>query len=391
MDDIFLTLLKDARLNQKSIPQPLDYIKLYQLAKEHQVVPMIYNQIYAFPDFDGDIKNAWKKEALRMNVIQTMKTERFLRLYNHFLSENLKVVVVKGLICRELYPQPDNRTSNDEDLYVEKKDYEKAKDVLIKEGFNVVEESEDVTAFIDPTSGVSIELHTELFSKSSRAYGNYQAYYENAFDHLTVHNIHGVDVFSLSHDLHLLFLMMHFVKHFLHGGVGFRQIMDIVMYSETFGKEIHWQKLYDILADLNTLTLMENVFALSQDYFAFDVSKIQLPNDYQKEACDYQDLLLDIMDAGIFGKSSAERLHSSTMTLNATATGKKSVLKSAFPKASDLTNRYPYLKKHPYLVPIAWANRIYHYLTNKQDGNAQKTIEMGNQRIELLKKYKVIQ
>lgn len=51
MDKELLTLLKDARLNQKSTYRQLDYQKLYQLANQHQVSALIYNQIYDFPDF----------------------------------------------------------------------------------------------------------------------------------------------------------------------------------------------------------------------------------------------------------------------------------------------------------------------------------------------------
>ena len=47
MNHIFLSLLKDARLNMKSNPVKLDFMKLYQLANEHQVSPLIYNQIYS--------------------------------------------------------------------------------------------------------------------------------------------------------------------------------------------------------------------------------------------------------------------------------------------------------------------------------------------------------
>ena len=390
MYQILLTLLKEARLNQKSQPQPVDYEKLYRLSVEHQVVPLIYNQIYFFPDFPEDIKAYWKREALRISAFQTMKTDRFLRLYAKLLEKGLKVIVVKGIICRSLYPSPDNRPSNDEDIYVEKAYFQQVKDIFIQEGMVIVEESDDVTTFVDKVCGLSIELHTALFSKSSKAYGNYQDLFDHAFDHTVTHRIMCVDVYSLSYDLHLLFLILHFVKHFLHGGVGIRQVVDIMMYSEAYGQEINWQQIYRTLDKINALDLMENVFALAHQHLGFDTGKISLPEDYREDNCDYQDLLDDIMDAGIFGKSSVERLHSSTMTLNATATGKTSVLRSAFPKAVDIAGRYPYLKKYPVLLPIAWIDRIFHYLTNKEDGNTQKTIEIGNQRIELLKKYKVI-
>ena len=59
MDKELLTLLKDARLNQKSTYRQLDYQKLYQLADQHQVSALIYNQIYDFPDFPNDLKQQW--------------------------------------------------------------------------------------------------------------------------------------------------------------------------------------------------------------------------------------------------------------------------------------------------------------------------------------------
>ncbi|MGN1182753.1 MAG: nucleotidyltransferase family protein, partial [Faecalibacillus sp.] len=167
MNHIFLSLLKDARRHIKSDPVELDFIKLYRLAREHQVSPLIYNQIYSFPGFPEDLKIHWKKEAIQENVFQTIKTERFLKLYQQFLDHDLKIIVVKGVILRSLYPQPENRPSNDEDLYIEKKDFEKAKDLFLKEKFVITGESDDVTTFVDYQCGLSIELHTSLFSKDS--------------------------------------------------------------------------------------------------------------------------------------------------------------------------------------------------------------------------------
>ena len=189
----------------------------------------------------------------------------------------------------------------------------------------------------------------------------------------------------------MLFLLLHFVKHFLHGGVGIRQILDIIIYSETYGDKINWSYIYDTLDTLNILILIENIFALSHQYLAFDFDKITLPDHYNINNYDYNDLLNDIIDAGIFGKSSAERLHSSTITLNAMDSGKSSIRKSLFPSIKTMSRKYNYLNKYPILLPVAWLQRIFRYLTSKTDGNSQKTIEIGNQRIELLKKYKIIE
>ncbi len=390
MKSEFLGLLKDARLGLNSKETELDYQTLYQLSSLHQVSGLIYNQIYQFSNFPIEIKNIWKQEAIKSNVSQTIKSDRILQVYQQFLDADLKVLVVKGMILRSLYPIPENRPSNDEDLYVEMKDFEAVKKIFLDNRFLIVSQSEDVTTFADPISHASVELHVNLFSKESKAYGNYQNSFEHAFDDPLVHQIQNVFVYSLNCDLHFLFLVMHFVKHFLHGGIGMRQVVDIIMYAEKYGDQINWEKIYETLEELHVLKLIENVFQMAIDHLAFDTSKICLPQDFNIEKWNYEALLDDILDAGVFGQSSMERVHSSTMTLNAVHSGKTSVLKSVFPSYTEMKNKYEYLKQFPFLLPYAWLCRIFHYVSDKKQGNHQKTIEMGNQRIALLKQYQVI-
>lgn len=388
MNSELIALLKDARLNRTSESIKLDYQKLFDLASQHQISALIYNQIYNFDDLPEEIKQRWKRDALKINAFQTRKTMKILQVYSQFLKQGLKVLIVKGLVCRSLYPQPDNRQSNDEDLYVQKGEYEAVKDILLKNNFTVISESGDVTTFIDPVSGLSIELHTALFSLESKAYGNYQRYFDQAFDECIVHSIDGVEVYSLEYTQHLLFLILHFVKHFFHGGIGIRQVVDIVMYSEAYGDKVDWDRLYDILKDLNIYVLIVNLFAMAHDKLEFDYTKIRVPEGIDKS--DYQDLLKDIMDAGIFGQSSSERIHSATITLNTISDGKTSVLKSIFPSLKEMQGKYKYLNKYPVLLPFAYFSRIVNYKKNNSSKNSQRTIEVGKQRIELLKKYRVI-
>lgn len=384
-----LELLKDAHYNQTSQPCLIDAMQLYKLAKEHQVTSMIYNQIYTF-DFDLNLKQIWKKEAIYSVSIQTMKTNAFLNVYKKLREKNLNVLVVKGLVLRNIYPIPDNRPSNDEDLYVEYKDYEASKQVFIDNGYQIVKESEMETTLAH-TNGVSIELHTSLFSEENKAYGNYQEYFKEAFSDVIVHNINGVDVLSLNHENHYLFLILHFIKHFFHGGIGLRQILDMIIYAENFGEFIDWNNIYSILEKNHVLHLYENVIAIAQEYLGFDTTKVILPKGYVKENCDYQALLDDIIDAGVFGQSTIERKHTATMTLNAiSGTGKSNVFKSLFPTYTEMKGKYSYLNKYPYLLPIAWFTRIFNYIFDKKQGDSKKTIELGNERIELLRKYKII-
>ena len=105
----------------------------------------------------------------------------------------------------------------------------------------------------------------------------------------------------------------------------------------------------------------------------------------------------DLCCGGVYGSNDLTRLHSSTVTLNAvkaSRTGEKSsVLRTVFPKREYLERRYPYLKKHPYLLPVAWVQRIAHYASEKQygaDNSASGSIKLAKERIELMKRYDIM-
>ena len=70
------------------------------------------------------------------------------------------------------------------------------------------------------------------------------------------------------------------------------------------------------------------------------------------------------------------------------------MLSTVFPKREYLERRYPYLKKRPYLLPVAWVQRIAHYASEKQSnpGNsASGSIKLAKERIELMRRYDVME
>ena len=86
-----------------------------------------------------------------------------------------------------------------------------------------------------------------------------------------------------------------------------------------------------------------------------------------------------------------------TVTLNAikaSRTGEKSsVLRTVFPKREYLVHRYPYLKKHPGLLPVAWVQRMVRYaeeMRSGADSSASGPIKLARERIELMKRYDIM-
>jgi hypothetical protein len=70
-----------------------------------------------------------------------------------------------------------------------------------------------------------------------------------------------------------------------------------------------------------------------------------------------------------------------------------SVMGSMFPPPGKLTHRYAYLKKYPWLVPVAWADRLIQYRRETRstaNSDVLEAIRIGSQRVELFRQYDII-
>ena len=401
----FLSLLKSSLKNEKYDGEKIDFedlVYIYKMSEIHHVVPMIYNAAYNedfFKECDANFQAMFKSSAFRYIFSQIQRTNHFLEVYKKLSEKNIKILVFKGIIFRNMYNNPDDRISSDEDILIKKEDYEKVKEFFLSEGFEFIDKGEEC-AYFSKSTGLCIEVSTSLFSHESKAYGHLNKLFEDVFEKSIKINIDKIDILTLSHEQHLIYIVFHNMKHFLTGGFGIRQVADFSKYIETYGEYINWEKFWSDLKDLNYDTFALNLIEISLKYLGFNNDKITYPDNItsfdelknsQKYYINSESLINDILDAGVFGASTMDRKHTALMTLDAVEDKKKSNrLKAVFPNVNYLKDNYTYLQKCPILLPVAWGQRILSYLKKNKTSSYINTMELGKQRIELLKEYKII-
>ena len=385
-----------------------DWQMLFRLCQYHQILPMIYDTVYACPAFQTcpqETVQMIKTQVIRQVMVQSRKTEEFLQLYKKLLEQDLTPLVVKGLVCRELYREPDYRCSGDEDVLIPAEQLKACSEVFAAAGMEMLEPDQDPdeageVPFYKVGGLLHIELHKELFSSESEAYGDLNRLFDGVFERKIQDTIHGVPVYTMCHTDHLLYLILHAFKHFLHSGFGIRQVCDIVIYAEAFGKEIDWDDLMEKCKGIHADVFAASLFDIGKKELTFDPVKACYPESWSSVEVDGSDLLEDLLEGGVFGDSSMSRKHSSNITLQAVSEDKKgkkagaSLVQTLFPDRKYMERTYTYLKKYPFLLPAAWASRILNYLkeSKSMSGNdAMESIEIGNHRVDLMKKYKIIQ
>ena len=377
---------------------------LFRLAKKQQVLPMIYQAVYACPAAREKVELMAECDAkVSMAVYrQAKRTERLLEVYQKLCEAGVKPLMIKGLICRMLYPNPSHRPSSDEDILIPAEQFEAAHQVMMGAGMELMEPKKDIYKVYEVPymkKGLYIELHKHLFPEEAESYGYFNSYFEGAHERAITEEIQGTLVRTMCHTDHLFYLICHAFKHFIHSGCGVRQICDIVLYANAYGAQTDWEKIVarcrKIKADKWVATLLQ----IGQKYFGFDYEKACCEGLWQVSDIDIKPLLKDMLEGGILGNAELSRLQSSTITANAVAAsnrGKKakaSVVKTLFPPVKYLVGRYPYLEKHPYLLPIAWTSRIFAYGKSAGEGravNPARSVRLGNERVALLKEYGIL-
>ena len=382
-----------------------EWESLLELSIRHQILPVFFDTVYACPAFSSlsreKVQSA-KHQMLCQIMVQNRKTEEFLELYKKLLAAGLTPMVVKGIICRSLYREPDYRASGDEDLLISADEFKACSEIFLKNGMQYMDPSSDVekegeVPFYKEGGALRIELHKELFPSESQAYGYFNRIFEKAFENKIVLNIKGVPIYTLNHTDHLLYLLMHAFKHFLHSGFGVRQVCDIVLYANAYGKEIDWDYIYNTMEKIHGEVFSASIFDIGIRYLNFDMEKACYSKTWRRVKANGEDLLEDLIAGGIFGNSSISRKHSSNITLQAVTERneqgkiKKPMLwQCVFPDMKYMERTYSYLKNYPFLLPVAWASRLKRYQREKHNNDARKSIEIGNKRVNLMKKYKII-
>lgn len=390
----FLHIAKAAVSGGEVTAESVDWPAVFALAGQQKLLPIVFEAARKAP---AAVENAALFAAVKQQVIaqvlhQTMRASEFADLYRKLRAAGLHPIVVKGQLCSRLYPLRDHRISADDDLYISDAEFMACHRQLLANGLTTdtpVDElaTADEVPYTKDGSPLYIELHRHLFDSSEDTHDELNHFFAD----LKPIEVDGF--LTMPPHEHLLYLILHAYKHFVRSGIGLRQFCDIGLWARAYHAEIDWQRLHDQCSSVHAATFAAAAFRMARDYLCID---FDLPAPWDG-SIDVEPLLHDSLCGGVYGSNDLTSLHSSTVTLNAVKaswTGEKSgVLRTVFPKRAYLERRYPYLKKRPYLLPVAWVQRLVHYASEKKSGADSSTsgsIKLAKERIELMKRYDIL-
>lgn len=346
----------------------VDWDEVIDLANKHKVEGIIYlalRKSSLASEVGGERINLLKQKAAITGIGQSRHISRLSTVLNKITEENIQVIVLKGLVVRDFYPQPDQRSMNDADILVHKDDVEKVKQVLIDMGYIYLEDhkASHHIALVHHQYPM-VEVHWNLFKRDG--FSNDLEHYERLIWKRAIKvNVGEAEVLSLSYEDLALHLCMHMAAHLASTGFGVRQLCDLILLVEKKNEEIDWNSFIMKARMYGFEKFSLIMFLLCKELFHMEVPKeLEVKSVNNKK---YVSALIDeIFESGVHGKKEMANQFATQVAFNfedkdsnATLGAIRRYFRFIFPRIDDMSDKYSYAKKFRLLAPIAWIHHLF--------------------------------
>ena len=352
---------------------------------EQSLLPLVFEAVH--PYLPKELESRYRAITLSWIMRQVRSTDEFLKTYRALQQQGIEPLVFKGIVCRNAYRLSDWRVSADEDIYVKQDDYMELHRCLTDLGFKCREpnfRSEHESIYYG--KDLKLEGHWQIFPQENTMWEEMNTIAGGFTERAVRMEIDGVRILTPDPTDHMIYLLLHAMKHFSLAGVGIRQICDVTVWNSKYS--IDWDRVRDTMTRVGGLTFAQAVLDAGNRYF-----EMPMPEGWSRT--DSTDLILDSLSGGVFGHSSQDRLHSAAITSSSSAYGSStafSILKAAFPSRAVMEINYPWVSKSPLLLPVGWGVRFLRYAKNMgRSISPMGSIRIGTRRMKLLKEYGIFQ
>lgn len=349
----FINILRQFASGQNAIlPNDADMEALFNLSGVHSlsaVVCYAINHQIISGGFDGmQAAKKFQKSLFTTVAFQTERLTAFDSLLDVLNQKGIQVILMKGCVINQYYPETTLRTFGDIDFLIKPHQQVLLHDTMLELGYSFKKDIDTVYTYF---KGIEkYEVHTELLPNRKVLTSGMLDFIDSAFDN--IQPTKRENIFEFEPSYHFAFLLLHLAKHMRADGAGARMYLDLALMiknedSLDFEKVIiHTKKLelYDFLHSAIYLCLKwfgtkptielippnDNAFTLMQEY---------------------------VISAGIFGlyerNPAIQRLRNEKRDINK----KPALLTYIFPSYKSMKNKYKFLNGKPYLLPVVWIVR----------------------------------
>ena len=375
---ILLELIKESQ-SADSKPckglESADWDFVYKEAVSQAVIGIVANEVPASV-LSGDPR--WKQAIYRQqaNYARYIHAEDDLKKVMD--QAEIPFVILKGNAAAVYYRHPERRKMGDIDFLVPQSEYERAQEVLTKNGYELNNHGENPRHIGYKKNKVAFELHHHF------SYDNMEIEKEVVAGlHQRITGKIGSHEFPmLPSEANGLVLLDHMRSH-LKSGMGLRQVIDWMMYVNSELHDSEWDGGFEaIVRDKGMRKFAMIVTRMCQMYLGLPVTNITWCREADESLC--KRLMTIVMNSGNFGMKNSSGNHIETVTTKFRRNG---ILRTMQQAGEYNWKAY---KKHHWLRPFAWIYQLFRYIrlglkTGRVGKKMNEDFNRSKERTEVLK------
>lgn len=353
----------------------LDWKKLSACSRDQMLTPMVLDILAADPSL-GCPRNSLA-ETVELATVKTMKECAKRMMVIDVLADmersGIHNIMVKGAVAAVNYAYPEKRFSTDTDICVAPEDEERACQFLRDRGFEVTPRWDNGhhASAMHEAMGV-VEVHVRLYDEIVEElwFGEIDPETFIQEPHQRVRTAEGW-CNTLGDTDHLIFIILHMIKHFISGGMALRMMMDTALFIKKHREHLDLDRVWSTMKQLKFDRLLSAVLWAMVRYCDFE--ETDFPGIGPEEPEQIRTLLEDLEAGGFMGYNDQENRSESAREYNRVMLMKEKnklqywwymvrakhsfKLHTFFPGRNRLAKEYPCVKKHGWLIPFVWIHR----------------------------------
>ena len=365
----YLIELSRAYLDEEriSLKGDIDYKRLYSLAREHNLCGVLYCAV----------KNAESKDVIEKELFNRLENTFFDLVYTSNMQvqtlgevkallshAQIRFVLFKGAVLRNLFPVAESRSMGDTDLLIDKENRNKVKELLTANGF--ICKSSNGPVWDYEKNGVLFEIHTSALNGKAGS-GDVKEHFENAIERAVFNGYEG----AFPDEYHFEYLIAHIAHHFCFYGAGIKLVLDLAAVLKKCNINLD-----RVLLNLSECELSDFARVILSVCFKW----YGVGRDFGKSTQKTEEFLACHGAFGNSQRSTAAVLERRAIEENASSGKISSKMRLLFPSYEKM-KEIPYIKfieDRPYLTPLAWAYRLFYNIKNRKDFMKTAVSELGS-------------
>lgn len=354
------------------LPEKLSWRNIFKVSRDHSLSGTLWYFVSDLvkkdcADTDTELIELWERErsiAFAQNLVQTAE---FTRLTDAFTREKIKFLPLKGFIFKKLWRKYEYRTMADMDFYVGEEGIEAVTKKLTAIGYKLDHGGAVHDSFVKPPY-LNIEVHKILRLDSADTFENWHAKVDNPY----WYEMGEVDF--------MLFNVAHIYKHYKTGGCGARSLFDLQLYIEQNPDIVNNSLLLERLKNEDMLDFYHDLLHLMHFWYGDGTVKeyasdtdLLLGGEPSEKLCEME---YYIATGGAYGSLSNQvEYHRARQSKFGYYLGR------LFLPYKNMCDCYPWLKKMPILLPVAYVIRIFKAIFNGRLRNELKLVKRAEKKM----------